>query len=435
VPIVLAATLGLGLLTGCATDQLSTPLNHANPLGQNEAVMAKFRANANGCSFSISDPTGVRMIVLRTKELPFGLPPVQEDRLTHYKDGRVVRAIVAGSAIDTVTVDCLTSSHTTSTDFVRMVMAAAMTANWRDIEAQILRAPRISLEALHQMFPKEKKELAYEILDPSGFPMPLGGANQSLRSEVCGLMASVLRGRKANLTAAPCNCYDVVEEGVTHLYCEDNTGSGFELSFSDTGYWDGIVTCNAVCHTDGSEYSSGSGSGTPSSGDNCTADGDPDAVDYHPADGGGTFDAVSFASYLDLHKKPAPDANHQCAHYVGEALCASTGGHMQSACLTTGPRPDAHNWGPWLQVRGFDVVIGPATYADIVASGYVPRLGDIAVFTFTGGGQHVCAWGGDPGQWIGDYGQKGVFGAAANDPRPSPGSHPNQPYTIYRRNP
>ena len=143
-------------------------------------------------------------------------------------------------------------------------------------------------------------------------------------------------------------------------------------------------------------------------GDNCTD------VGYASTVGSGdTFDKTGFGTYN--RATAAPTSVHKCARYVRLALC--NGGHITAEC---NGGPDANKYGPFLERLGFSVV---ATGSGLsLPPGYVPQVGDIAVFAYDPYG-HVCGW--DGSNWVSDYVQPSI--------QPAPNTNPDRPYTIYRK--
>ena len=136
-------------------------------------------------------------------------------------------------------------------------------------------------------------------------------------------------------------------------------------------------------------------------------------VGYNPSIGSGDgFNKEAFAAYL--RAAALPSSSGKCATFVRNALCH--GGGITAAC---NGGPDAGKYGPFLQKLGFTVMTTGSGLT--TPSGFVPQVGDIAVFIYGSNG-HVCAW--DGSQWISDFKQNTI--------QPNQ-SYPEREYTIYRK--
>ena len=120
------------------------------------------------------------------------------------------------------------------------------------------------------------------------------------------------------------------------------------------------------------------------------------------------FDRNKFVSTLKNNALP-PFGKGVCAKHVRialEAAGANTAGHPVSA----------KDYGPLLKKNGFTVVI---------ATPYVPQLGDIAVIQRTSNGPHGHIEGYDGANWISDFVQREFW--------PGPKYRAEKPrFEIYR---
>ncbi|WP_369928850.1 RHS repeat-associated core domain-containing protein [Xanthomonas sp. NCPPB 2632] len=118
------------------------------------------------------------------------------------------------------------------------------------------------------------------------------------------------------------------------------------------------------------------------------------------------FDPNAYKNFMDRHAKNASQG--QCARYIRQGLEAG-------GADTSGHPIDAKDYGPTLVNNGFSAVPD---------DGYVPHVGDTAVFQPPGGGSaagHIETWDGD--HWVSDFNQRSFY---ANH------GYETAPHQIYR---
>jgi len=178
-----------------------------------------------------------------------------------------------------------------------------------------------------------------------------------------------------------------------------NYSGGNYVCSNDCTISDWTVTCPP-------EQGGGGGGGGV---EGCSDDG------YDPNIGSSdTFNKQGFADYLRANVA-ADSSTGQCAKHVRRALCS--GGGIQAAC---NGGPPAGQYGTFLGKLGF-AAVGSGSGSSY-NSGYSPQVGDIAVFSYGTNG-HVCGW--DGSNWVSDFVQA--------SPNPSPNSHPEYTFVLYRK--
>jgi hypothetical protein len=137
-----------------------------------------------------------------------------------------------------------------------------------------------------------------------------------------------------------------------------------------------------------------------------------------------SFNKQGFANYLrdNIKIKEQVDSavwnRKQCAKWVRQALCATSGGNIAKACDPPFPFY-AKEYGPYLERLGF-VAVASSSDGNL-PSGYSPQSGDIIVFT-DGIEGHVSGYDATSGHWYSDR----YHGSHQR----SVGQH--SPFVIYR---
>jgi hypothetical protein len=249
----MACTMVSSLIVGCAGDMIARPDDISLVDGKAQGIaMARFRANAEGCSFSIETSSGsAEMIALHGSDLPFEIPAVRNP-ITHRGNGRVVSSRVKASGSgNAMTINCLVPNDMSYMEFANKVFSASKSGSLEYIYSVLRRTPLEPVPVLSRSNPLEWQELQREFLSSVDTPMPFsrtGGALRELVCEIGGMTSPAPLGSRASFSIGDgCTCLISSQGGVvTAVVCtEDDTGGTYfdSFGFYNTGNWDGDVAC------------------------------------------------------------------------------------------------------------------------------------------------------------------------------------------------
>ena len=156
-----------------------------------EEKLNRLRAIGEGCVFTVKEVSGLyRRVAVKRSQLPFDLPPINKNPVTHLGDGKLMFATMSPDAgIGAVGVTCIVPGTLSIDAFGRALVQSFGSKRWDSLGAALARKRAYLEEQLDQPLSPEAREFAYE-LAPSVYHPAAATVRAPVRSSATAALAN-----------------------------------------------------------------------------------------------------------------------------------------------------------------------------------------------------------------------------------------------------